>query len=129
MILPNVPFFLFLAFLPGVLFVVLGRWSLIYARQFLPAAIVSCAAGMAMLLVTIVCLSMYAFNLVREGESGHVLLVVPLAVYLIVIVFMARTREVNKLRLALISAIGVGPLYFLAAFLALFSACSFGDCL
>ena len=129
MILPNVPFFLFLAFLPGVLLVVLGRWSLVYARQSLPAAIVSCAAGAAMLFVTIVCLSIYAFNLVRHGTSWHVLPVMPLAVYLMIIVFMARTRKVNKRRLALISAIGIAPLYFLAAFLALFSACSFGDCL
>lgn len=127
MIFPNVPFFLFLAFLPGILFLVLGRWSLVYARQFVHAAIVSCAAGAAMLLVTIVSVSLYAFNLVREARP--ILMVVPLALYLIVIVLMARSREVSKPRLALVSAIGVVPLYFLAAFLALFSACSFGDCL
>lgn len=129
MILPSVPLFLFLAFLPGVLFLVLGRWSLVYARQFVPAAIVCCAAGAAMLLASIVSVSLYALNLVRAGESMQVLLFMPLAMYLLVIVFMARSIEVSKTKLALISAIGVVPLYFVSAFLTLFSACSFGDCL
>ena len=129
MTLPTLPFFLLLALLPGVLRLVLGRWCLAYAPRFTYAGIVFCGIGPALFLMALTSLVLYSSGVVWGPGRYPALLGMPLAIYLCVIVLVARPRELPARWLVLSAALGVVPLYFLSAYSGLLAACSFGDCL
>ena len=129
MTLPTVPLFLVLSLLPGVSLSVAGLWWLRNKPRSVALSIPTVALGITLLLVSVLSLGAYAFELVSGPSGSRWQLAALLLPYAAVIVLLAQVRKVSGSSLVIAACLGAIPLYVVALFAGLFAACSFGDCL
>lgn len=127
--IPDVPFFAVLAVLPGMLLVAVGFFGLRRAPRLVHASSVCFASGISLLVVPLLSLLVYQLQAVERVGPPALLLAIPALAFGAGLALAVRGRDFEGFRLFGFSMVSLVPVYLLAFYVVLLSACSFGDCL
>lgn len=123
------PFVAAVAMAPGLLLMLLGVTGLRRVPRLVHASAVAFAAGLALLAVPLLIALPYLLRMPPTPGPLVLWLAFPALAFCGGLAIALRRREYEGFRIFGFSLVALLPLYFLAFYVALFSACSFGDCL
>jgi hypothetical protein len=123
------PLALLMALAPAALLLGIAYWRFAVLRIFTLVPAIACAVGVSLVILCGVVAASYGLQFLQSLRDSALVLAIPLAGYAIAIACVGRKGRMETANLVIGGAIGLVPLGFLALYVTLLSACSFGDCL
>jgi hypothetical protein len=126
---PVAPLALLMALAPAALFFGIAYWRFSVLRIFTLVPAIAFAVGISLVILCGIVSASYGLHFLQSLRDSAFVLAVPLAGYAIAIACVGRKGRLETANLVIGGLVGLVPLGFLAFYVTLLSACSFGDCL